>query len=429
MPIHLVHLTVIVIHVSCAQTSDASKRSGERTSARQLHTLVSRGQSRSRNSGSSWPLDSDPRAAVDALVREDGRIGNSARATSWAVGGNNVVIRYHVSYRSSSYVTDRDMKRILFALGVMGCSLRCANSVTDTSAGPTNGLIALTLRDAAGHLQIFTISADGSKRTQLTSVGDNGRADWSPDGKKLTFMSIRNDHLWVAVMDADGSNQKMLLDGVSPDWSPDGKRIAFSLSDPFSSQIWVMNADGTGATQITHSATFKAGPSWSPDGKQMAFILLKNPGSQTDPQPEIGIVDVDGRNERILTSTDRTNTCLAPDGTRIFMATANDANAPAWSPVDNRIAFWSGIENQYGQVWIINADGSDSAQLTEECSRRNNDDPSWSPDGKKILFSTGRSGRNELWMMDANGGNETRISDIDAVPFPGRASWQQPVVH
>jgi len=161
----------------------------------------------------------------------------------------------------------------------------------------------------------------------------------------------------------------------------------------------------------------------------MAFILLKNPGSQTDPQPEIGIVDVDGRNERILTSTDRTNTCLAPDGTRIFMATANDANAPAWSPVDNRIAFWSGIENQYGQVWIINADGSDSAQLTEECSRRNNDDPSWSPDGKKILFSTGRSGRNELWMMDANGGNETRISDIDAVPFPGRASWQQPVVH
>ena len=389
MPIHLVRLTVIVIHVSCAQTSDASKRSGERTSARQLHTLVSRGQSRSRNSGSSWPLDSDPRAAVDALVREDGRIGNSARATSWAVGGNNVVIRYHVSYRSSSYVTDRDMKRILFALGVMGCSLRCANSVTDTSAGPTNGLIALTLRDAAGHLQIFTINADGSKRTQLTSAGDNGRADWSPDGK----------------------------------------RIAFSLSDPFSSQIWVMNADGTGATQITHSATFKAGPSWSPDGKQMAFILLKNPGSQTDPQPEIGIVDVDGRNERILTSTDRTNTCLAPDGTRIFMATANDANAPAWSPVDNRIAFWSGIENQYGQVWIINADGSDSAQLTEECSRRNNDDPSWSPDGKKILFSTGRSGRNELWMMDANGGNETRISDIDAVPFPGRASWQQPVVH
>lgn len=321
------------------------------------------------------------------------------------------------------------MKKTLLVIGVIGFGLHCGNSVTDTTDGTSNGLIALALRDAAGHLQIFTINPDGSNRTQLTFVGDNGRADWSPDGTRLTFMSIRNDHLWVAVMDANGSNQKMLLDGQAPDWSPDGKHIAFSLPDPFTSQIWVMNADGTGATQITHSGTFKAGPSWSPDGRQMVFIMLKNPASQTDPQPEIGIVDGDGTNERVLTSTDRTNTCVGPDGARTFLATANDANAPAWSPVDNRITFWSGIENQYGHVWTMNADGSGSTQLTEECSRRNNDDPSWSADGKKILFSTGRSGHNELWVMDASGQNETRISDIDAAPFPGRASWQPGVLH
>ncbi|HLQ25668.1 MAG TPA: hypothetical protein VK138_07240 [Acidiferrobacterales bacterium] len=77
-----------------------------------------------------------------------------------------------------------------------------------------------------------------------------------------------------------------------------------------------------------------------------------------------------------------------------------------------------------GQVWVINSDGTGSKQLTEDCSHRNSDDPSWSPDGKKILFSTGRSGRNELWVMDADGSNEKRISDIEAFPFPGRASWQ-----
>jgi TolB protein len=284
-----------------------------------------------------------------------------------------------------------------------------------------HGLIALTLRDQRGRLQIFTISPDGSYKKQLTFEGDNGRPDWSPDGTRITFSSIRDATPWVAVMADDGSNQKLLAEGKAPDWSPDGRQIAFSRSD---GQICVMNADGTAIRQVTRSDTFKSGPSWSPDGKQMVFILTKNPGSRTDPQPQIGIMNSDGTKERILTTEDRTNACREPDGRESFLATAHDANAPAWSPVDNRIALWSGIERHYGQIWIINSDGTGSKQLTKECSRRNNDDPSWFPDGKKILFSTGRSGRNELWVMNADGSNEKRLSDIDAYPFPGRASWR-----
>jgi TolB protein len=282
-------------------------------------------------------------------------------------------------------------------------------------------LIALTLRDQNGKLQIFTITPDGTNKTQLTFEGDNGRPDWSPDGRKITFNSMRDGKLWVAVMDADGSNQQLLVEGAAPDWSPDGQQIAFSRPDDNQiAQIWVINADGSGVRQITQGNTSKVGASWSPDGTEMVFILPKNPGSQTDPQPEIGIMNSDGTNVRILTIEDRTNT----DGNGAVCETANDANAPAWSPVDNRIAFWSGIETQYGQIWIIHSDGTASQQLTEDCSHRNSDDPSWSPDGKQILFSTGRSGRNELWIMDADGNDEKRISDIDAGPFPGRASWQ-----
>jgi TolB protein len=299
---------------------------------------------------------------------------------------------------------------------------RARSPLTVGSPIPTknaaNGFIALTLRDQTWRLQIFVIGLDGSRR-QLTFEGDNGRPDWSPNGTKITFASIRNGKSWVAVMAADGSNQKLLAEGKAPDWSPDGRQIAFSHSD---GQICVMNADGTNIRQVTHSDTFKSGPSWSPDGKRMVFILTKNPGSRTDPQPEIGIMNSDGTDERILTTMDRSNVCKEPDGRKSFLATAHDANAPAWSPVDNRIAIWSGIERQYGQIWVINSDGTGSKQLTKECSRRNNDDPSWSPDGKKILFSTGRSGRNELWMIDADGSNEKRLSDIDAYPFPGRAS-------
>jgi len=303
----------------------------------------------------------------------------------------------------------------------------CSDSLTavHTSGSVRNGLIALTLRDQNGKLQIFTITPDGTNRKQLSFDGDNGRPDWSPDGRRIAFNAKRNGKVWVAVMDADGSNQKLLVEGAAPDLSPDGKQIAFSRPDDRGiAQIWVVNADGSGMRQITHSNTHKIAPSWSPDGKEMVFVLVRNPSSQSDPQPEIGIMNSEGTNERILTTEDRVNVRVNPDGSTTVCETANDANAPAWSSVDNRIAFWSGIENQYGQIWVINSDGTGSKQLTEDCSHRNSDDPSWSPDGKKILFSTARSGKPELWVMDADGNNEKRISDIDAVPFPGRASWQ-----
>jgi len=186
----------------------------------------------------------------------------------------------------------------------------------------------------------------------------------------------------------------------------------------------VMGADGKDARQIVGKATFKTGPSWSPDGKQMAFIRIRNPRSPKNPQPQIGIMNSDGTDERILTQQRRKNVRVNSDGTETLLETAYDANAPAWSPVAGKVAFWSGIENRYGQIWVINSDGTNSRQLTDDPNHRNSDDPSWSPDGKKILFSTGRSGRNELWVMDADGKNERKVHDIDAFPFPGRASWQ-----
>jgi len=283
------------------------------------------------------------------------------------------------------------------------------------------GRIAFTLRDADGLLQIFTANPDGSDKRELTFEGQNGLPDWSPDGTQIAFITVRSDGPYLAVMREDGANQRIFSrGGVAPDWSPDGHTLAFSKD----SQIWVVNPDGSGERQVTSSATTKARPSWSPDARRLVFILVGNPGNPTDPQPQIGIVDADGVNERRLTVDDRTNVCAESDGGTRVLETAHDANAPAWSPVDDRIAFWSGIENHYGQVWTTNADGTDSRQLTEETKHSNNDDPSWSPDGTKILFSTGRSGQNEPWVMDADGRNEMRLFPIDAGPFPGRASWQ-----
>lgn len=306
-------------------------------------------------------------------------------------------------------------------LAKSGCN---PDAASPSSSGSKNGVIAFTRRDMNGRLQIFTIQPNGTNIRQLTFGEDSGRPDWSPDGRHIAFMTFRNEKAWIAVMDANGSNQTMLAEGITPDWSPDGRLIAFARPDEGQVlQIWTIHADGSNMTQITRSNTTKIGPSWSPRGDEMVFILLKNPGSPSDPQPEIGIMNADGTNERILTTEDRINIHVDLNGDTTLCETAYDANAPAWSPVSNTIAFWSGVENQYGQIWTINSDGSGSRQLTDDCNR-NSDDPSWSPDGRKILFGSLRSGRPELWMMDTDGGNKQKITFIDAGPFPGRAVWQ-----
>lgn len=296
---------------------------------------------------------------------------------------------------------------------VDGATTPTTGSCTDTVVSGTNdvshvkgGVIAFNLRDPQGQLQIFVANPDGTGKRQLTTEGNSGLADWSPDGKQLTFMAIRDNRHSIGVMNADGSNQQLYaFDALAPDWSPDGRLIAFAREG----QIWTMHTDGTEETQVTSGTLYKVRPSWSPDGTQLDFMIVGDPTSPTDPKPQIGIVNADGTNERVLTVEDRTNVCAEHDGTTRILETAHDANAPSWSPVDDRIVMWSGIETQYGQVWSIRADGTESTQLTHETHHSNNDDPSWSPDGTKVLFSTGRSGANELWVMDADGGNEMRL--------------------
>ena len=93
------------------------------------------------------------------------------------------------------------------------------------------------LVDGLPRFDVFRVRADGSDLTNLTNTpGNNFMADWSPDGKRIVFVSQRNGNSELYVMNADGSNQIRLTESQSenllPRWSPDGSQIAFESSRP-----------------------------------------------------------------------------------------------------------------------------------------------------------------------------------------------------
>lgn len=185
----------------------------------------------------------------------------------------------------------------------------------DSCWSPDGKQIAFT---SAEHLKwnngsrwnIWVMEADGGNPRDLTNHDAEDRSpDWSPDGKQIAFASDRNRDWefennvignWeVFVMSTDGANPINLTNHLatddSPDWSPDGKRIAFVSNRDENSEVYVMNADGTNPINLTNHPAADSSPTWSPDGKQIAFQ------SNRDGNWEVYVMNADGTNPINLT--------------------------------------------------------------------------------------------------------------------------------
>ena len=165
----------------------------------------------------------------------------------------------------------------------------------------------------------------GIRETLLTILMLIGTPHGPPDAKRIAFTSGREWNRQIYVMDADGGNQRNLsnndFDESSPSWSPDGKRILFvSTVD-----IYVMDADGGNPKNLTHGRRLnESSPSWSPDGKRIVFV-----GSGADVGSDIYVMDADGANPRNLTNNPDADKdpSWSPNGKRIaFSSTREWAN-------------------------------------------------------------------------------------------------------
>jgi Tol biopolymer transport system component len=279
-----------------------------------------------------------------------------------------------------------------------------------------NGRIAFT-RLVNGELHIFTVASDGTDDRQLTFVGRNEYPAWSKDGTKLAFTSTRSGAPEIWTMNPDGSDQRQITHRMpggsfTPDWSYDGTRIAYSFAD-FSGngtpEVWVMNADGTQQTRLTTTKPsggqfiWSLHPSWDPGDTRIYYASTASGSSQIWGM----LADGNGKHQK-------TNG-LGPG--------YPDANVPEFSRDGSRVVFWSGIEAQYGEVWTMDPSGVGFVRVTETADPQNSDNPTWSPDGTRLLFDSNRpspGGGVNIWSVGIDGSNQVLL-----IPGAnGQTSWQ-----
>jgi Tol biopolymer transport system component len=164
-----------------------------------------------------------------------------------------------------------------------------------------------------GDFDIYVMHPDGTNVRRLTDrLGYDGGPWFSPDGKRIVWRAwypeteeemakwkdaMEHDYiiavpLDIWVMDADGSNKRLLVrNGATnwaPSWHPDGRRIVFSSNrDDWRADI--INLDGTGLERLTYNRVFDSFPMFSPDGRKLAFASNRDP--QKPRQTDIFIAD------------------------------------------------------------------------------------------------------------------------------------------
>jgi TolB protein len=239
----------------------------------------------------------------------------------------------------------------------------------------------------SGHKEIYRSDFDGYNVKQLTSAGSISLLPrWSPDGEKLLYTSYKDDGPKLYLMDLTSRNSRPISArsglNIGAAWSPDGRRAALTLSEKGNPDIFTIDLKGKILQRLTDHWGIDVSPTFSPKGDQLAFV------SNRSGSPQIYRLDINtGREERL---TFEFKYCTSP----------------VWSAL-NRIAFVAMDDGNF-DIYAMDPDGSRLRKLTD--NQGNNEDPSWSPDGRYLVFSSNRRGTYNLCIMTANGQNQRRIT-------------------
>jgi TolB protein len=216
-----------------------------------------------------------------------------------------------------------------------------------------------------------------------------------PLSQEITYMAYREGEPRVVLRNILSGQEQVLGNfpnmSFAPRFSPQGDRVVMSLQEGSNSNIFEMDLRSRQATRVTQSAALDTAPCYSPDGRAIIFESDRQ-GSQ-----QLYVMSPGGGGLRRITFGE------------------GSYSTPVWSPRGDLIAFTKRAHGGFA-IGVIRPDGSGERILTEGY---HNEGPSWSPNGRVILFFRdiqGENGGPKLFSIDLTGYNERQL------PTPSFAS-------
>jgi len=232
--------------------------------------------------------------------------------------------------------------------------------------------------------------ADGQNiRNAMNSGEPIISPSWSPDGKKVAYVSFEDRKPVIYVHElANGrrislSNQKG--NNSAPAWSPDGRKLAVSLSKDGNTQIYGINDDGTGLYRLTRGSTIDTEPQYSADGRYIYFT------SDRGGNPQIYRMSSEGEQA---------------EGAKRVTFKQGFVTSPRISPDGKYLAYIANVGGAY-RLYILNLATGDSQALTDGTS---DESPSFAANGRYVLYSTKVGGKRVLAAVSVDGNSKQVLS-------------------
>jgi TolB protein len=300
--------------------------------------------------------------------------------------------RFDVRFRLWDVVKGQDLGGQSFAVAPSDLRLaahRVADYIYEKMTGD-KGIFSTRIAyvtKAAQRYQLWVADADGeNSQSALASPEPIISPAWSPDGNQLAYVSFESRKPVVYVHNVSSGKRRLIANfkgsNSAPAWSPDGKTLAVTLSRDGGSQLFLLNALGGEPRRLIQSSSIDTEPVFSPDGQSIYFV------SDRGGSPQIYKVSVNGQGVERVTFTGTYNI------------------SPAISSDGRWMAYISRVGGAF-KLHVMEMAGGGLKAITETNA---DESPSFSPNGKLLVYATQQQGREALMTSTLDGKVKARLN-------------------